>query len=411
MTLYFTVRFARRPCVLASTFGATVFNWKTVTVPWDNITDVVLTPATGLTRRGWVPGIAQKDSQVLPVAFAAFLPSGRQPYGPAPEMPATGEVSEVTALIRKGLDAHRQQVAQSAGTVADRVLSGPEASRSPLELPPVDGQPWTSERLAISHEWVAFKDAVTGQVPWNVIPYAAVSSVLPTADGGIAISRADGLGVVIDGTVLARPEACSLLAEGLSTNPAAAPAAAELLQPRLKAAELNRDASLASRHAVDPSGTTHTFRFHRGLHLTGGILALAIGAACLALAVAFPLSGWSPDIGSKGDEIWIIGSALLCIWFGIRLFRVGVKVSGEKLTIRSYLRSHTVSAGEISAITLQSKPMNPQDPNHWIPRIDLTDGSSFWITNFDCGPAGQPPKAELAATVRRGPGASGCKSR
>jgi hypothetical protein len=123
-----------------------------------------------------------------------------------------------------------------------------------------------------------------------------------------------------------------------------------------------------------------------------------MGAACLALAVAAPLSGWSPNIGGRGDEIWIIGLALLCLWFGIRLFRVGVKVSSEKLIIRSYLRSRIVSAGEISAIALQSKPMG-EDGNHWIPRVDLIDGSSFWITNFDCGPAGQPPKAELAATV------------
>jgi hypothetical protein len=163
VTLYFTIRFGRRSSVLASTFGVTVFNWKTVTVPWDNITDVVLTPATRLTRRGWVPGIAQTDGQVLPVAFAAFLPCEQQTSGPAPEMPATGEVSEVATLIRKGLDAHRQQVAQSAGTVADRVLSRPEASRSPLELPAVDGQPWTSERLAISREWVAFQ----GRSHWS----------------------------------------------------------------------------------------------------------------------------------------------------------------------------------------------------------------------------------------------------
>jgi hypothetical protein len=42
------------------------------------------------------------------------------------------------------------------------------------------------DRLAISREWVALKE-VTGQVPWNVIPYAAVSFVRPAVGGGIAI--------------------------------------------------------------------------------------------------------------------------------------------------------------------------------------------------------------------------------
>lgn len=84
LTLYFTVRFTKRPSAAASVFGVTVFNWKTVTLPWDNITDVVLTPATRFTKRGWVPGIVQRDGQVLPVAFAEFRPSGGQAQGPVP---------------------------------------------------------------------------------------------------------------------------------------------------------------------------------------------------------------------------------------------------------------------------------------------------------------------------------------
>ena len=108
--------------------------------------------------------------------------------------------------------------------------------RSPFELPLVDGPSWASDRLAISREWVAFKDVVAGEVPWNVIPYTAVSSVLPVTGGGIVIRRADGLGVMIDQTVLASAEVRSLLTEGLSTHPALAPAAAELLQPHLEAA-------------------------------------------------------------------------------------------------------------------------------------------------------------------------------
>src|SRR5262249_10930535 len=75
-----------------------------------------------------------------------------------------------------------------------------------------------------------------------------------------------------------------------------------------------RETGLAWGHTVDRSGTIHTFRFQRSLLLPGAIMALASAAACFALAVAGPLSGWSPDVGmSKGDEIWAIGVCLLCL--------------------------------------------------------------------------------------------------
>ena len=397
LTLYFTVQFAKRPSVMASTFGVTVFNWKTVTVPWHNITDVILTPVTRLTRRGWVPGIVQKDGQVVPVAFSAFLPSGRQAQGLAPQIPTSGGVFEVSTLIRSGLDARNRGAGDSAGTVSDQVAPEAYPGRDPLALPPTSAQPWTSNRLAISREWVAYKD-VTGKVPWNVIPYAAVSSLRPAPGGGITIRQPDGLGVVLDKKVLASPEASALLAEGLGTNTVVAPAAHELLQPYLEGARLKRDSLAAARHTVDRSGTTHTFRLQRGLLLAGGIVALAFGVACLGLAVAAPLTAWSPNVGSKGDEILVIGLGFLCLWFGIRLLRVGVQVSGEKLTIRSYLRTRTVDASEIRAITLQPKAIS-QGGNIWIPQVDLIDGTNIWITSFECGPAARPPKLERVATV------------
>jgi hypothetical protein len=105
----------------------TVFNWKTVTLPCDNIADVVLTPATRFTRRGWVPGIMQRDGQVLPMAFAEFRPSGGQAQGPAPEMPASGGVFGVSALIREGLDAPRQAAAQPGRTVPGEAADSADA--------------------------------------------------------------------------------------------------------------------------------------------------------------------------------------------------------------------------------------------------------------------------------------------
>jgi hypothetical protein len=252
--------------------------------------------------------------------------------------------------------------------------------------------------LAISREWIAFKD-VSGKVPWNVIPYAAVSAVSPAPGGGIRIDQPGGPGVVLDQRVLASPEASAPLAEGLASNAAVAPAARTLLQPYLEAARLKRDSRLAARHTVDRSETTHTFRLQRGLLLPCGIVVLAFAAACLGLALAAPLSGWSPSVGDKGGEVQLVGLAVPLLWFGIRLCRVGVQVTGQKLTIRSYFRTRPVNASDIRAITLQPKEISQGGGATWIPRVDLTDGTSVWITSFECGSALKPPKLDRVATV------------
>jgi hypothetical protein len=159
-----------------------------------------------------------------------------------------------------------------------------------------------------------------------------------------------------------------------------------------------RETGLAWGHRVDRSGTIHTFRFQRGLLIFGAVMVLAFAAAFFALAVAGPLSGWSPDVGmSKGNEIWAIGAGLLCLWLGIRLLRVAVEISAGKMTIRSYFRTRTVNVGEIRAISLQSKSMSGGG-SQWIPRVDLTDGRSIWINNMECGPVDRPPKSYLAAS-------------
>jgi hypothetical protein len=119
---------------------------------------------------------------------------------------------------------------------------GADGGGRTFKLPPVDGWCWTSDRLAISREWAASKK--NRGAPWNVIAYPAVSSVY--RDGkGIAFSRPDGLAVAIGSAALKSLEACTLLADGLSSNPAVAPAAAELLKPHLKTARDRRDAEIA----------------------------------------------------------------------------------------------------------------------------------------------------------------------
>ena len=270
-----------------------------------------------------------------------------------------------------------------------------------LELPSVDGWCWTSDRLAISREWAASRK--NRRSPWNGIPYPAVSSVY--RDGRrIVLSRPDGLAVAIDSTALESLEACTLLADGLSTNPAVAPAAAELLKPHLKTARDRRDAEIAefaSRHRVDPSGTTHTLLYSaRTFRLVTGTVCAVIGVGFLVstlVAVAYPSSSWARGDNSTWDYIWGAALSLLFIWVGIRLARVRLQINSEKMTIHSYLYTRTVKSSKIRAITLQ--PKDYEGGPRWIFRVELTSRTSFGIESFDCGSARNPPIPELAAIV------------
>jgi hypothetical protein len=164
-------------------------------------------------------------------------------------------------------------------------------------------------------------------------------------------------------------------------------------------AELGNSPRYALRNdlrAVDAPGTTYAFCFHRGRHLIFGILAVALGAACLALLVGTLAT--APSQLSMWDQFLFAGGGLALIWLGARQFRVGIQISGDKLIIRNEWRSHTVNVSEVRAITLQPKSMG-QGPDHWMPRVDLTGGKSVWITNFDSGQSDRQPKAEQTAAL------------
>jgi hypothetical protein len=300
---------------------------------------------------------------------------------------ARSDLSKAAQLEYDRLKAEREraaalarEAATLAGTVPDPVPTGPGAGQNPLELPPLDGPKWVSDQLAISREWVACrKDSKT---PWNVIPYAALSSVRP-ARGGIEATRGGGERVAIGKDVLGSLEACSLLVAGMSTNPAVGPAAGELLQSHLEAARRKRAAWLARRHSVNRSGTTHTFRLHGRI----AILSAAFGTGFLTLGVA---GLFGPGHPTGWELLALLGGCLaggaFSVWMGVRSFRMGVQISGGNLTVRNWFSSYTVSGGEIGAITLRPKA-GGREGSRWVPRVELADGRSGWIDALDCGPA------------------------
>jgi hypothetical protein len=179
--------------------------------------------------------------------------------------------------------------------------------------------------------------------------------------------------------------------------PASAPSTADPAPgQRAQLGNSPRHAPRNDPRAVDAPRTTYTFCFHRGRHLILGILAAALGAACLAVLVGTLAT--APSQLSMWDQILFAGGGLALIWLGVRQFRVGIQISDEKLIIRNEWRSYTVNVSEVRAITLQPKSIG-QGPDHWMPRVDLAGGKNVWITNFDSGRSDRQPKAEQAATL------------
>jgi hypothetical protein len=139
----------------------------------------------------------------------------------------------------------------------------------------------------------------------------------------------------------------------------------------------------------------------RDFHLVMGIVVAVFGVGLVVgevAALAYPSSKWAQGDTSAWSFIWGTALGLLIAWVGIRLVRVGVHVTGEKMTNRGYFVTRTVNASEIRAITLQPHD-NGEGGLRWIPRVELTGGKSFSIASFDCGPARKPPKPEKVATI------------
>lgn len=140
---------------------------------------------------------------------------------------------------------------------------------------------------------------------------------------------------------------------------------------------------------------TRTFHLRPVKHGLVGGLGVAAGAFFLGIAIYYPFAPGSSSAGQTAETLISVPLGFWMAWMGIRQFRCGVEVSGQKLAIRNEFRTTTVDAADIRAINLQPKG-SPNGP-YWVPRVELTSGKSIWIDNFDCGPAGRPPRPERVA--------------
>jgi len=179
-------------------------------------------------------------------------------------------------------------------------------------------------------------------------------------------------------------------------------AAAQLEYDRFKPdwehdAKLRQEAIWAKVHKVDQTGTIHKFCFHPHRQVIIGVMIAAFGAAILAAAVALGLFDFSQT--GLWWEICFVAMGLFCVWAAICRFRMGVRVSGQKLIIRNEVWTHIIDASDVRAITLKPKNIS-EVRTHWEPWVELTSGRGVWIYNFDCGPARWRPRPELVAIVK-----------
>src|SRR5690349_11156894 len=127
---------------------------------------------------------------------------------------------------------------------------------------------------------------------------------------------------------------------------------------------------------------TRTFHVRTVKHVLVGGLGVAMGALAFGAAIYYPFAPGSSSAGQMAETLLIVVSVGLVLgWMGIRQFRNGVQVRGQKLTIRNEFRTSTVAAADIRAINLQ--PMDSPNGPYWVPRVELTSGKSIWIDNFD----------------------------
>jgi hypothetical protein len=167
----------------------------------------------------------------------------------------------------------------------------------------------------------------------------------------------------------------------------------------LLAAESDLDGyGLPVRHTMNRSGTPQVFRLHRRKQVTLGLIGVVMGIGFVALGISALVNPATYQTSRAGAACVVIAGPVV-VWAGICAFRMGVQVRGGKLIIGNQLWTRTIRAGDIRRITLEPKAVNEAGIAHWVARVELAGGRSFWIHDFDCGPAKRPPIPELAAKV------------
>jgi len=142
--------------------------------------------------------------------------------------------------------------------------------------------------------------------------------------------------------------------------------------------------------SIDGSGQWHVFRGHPVVSYWSGI-------GLLAAAPLFAIVGIvGGPIDFQSLELWAF--AVFGAWFGVRCLRVGVVASAHSIRSRNYFQTRSAERSEIAAINLVGRNEG-EAGYHWIPQVQLIDGSRFWISTLDCGPTRNSPRPDRLGQV------------
>jgi hypothetical protein len=404
----------KRPLLRTSTFGVTVYNWRSsIDVPWAEFDRVVLVGAQRMRRAGWVLALARSGGAPVPMRFGPFLPAaaGRS-TAVAPPVPAEGGWAVIVGVIEKARPGHVAAAPVPPGTLEAALADGHEtpgaahvagngaasvaapgaakggaAWRDPLALPADSEVGWGNGRVVVAKDWVAYKES-KGKVPWNLLAYGELAEAHRDPRGAIAVARADGTGLVIDKAVRQSLEGLEMLCPGLD-GVATADLKAEL-EADLTKARGAREAQMARWHKVDPTGTVHTYTF-RGpvIPWFGWILVLG-GICALGGAVAFPIYGQPFDLVV---ELILVGFGVFGLWGGFCMTRLGVTIGPDRMLLRNEFSFRRVDPRQVRALTLLLRNKGEAGVM-WEARVDLESGKRVRITSMSYGKGGAPPRPE-----------------
>jgi hypothetical protein len=388
-TFYIAYRLFSRPCLRRSTFGVTIYNWRsTVDVPWAEVGRVVLVSATRMRRAGWVPAIMGVQRDAVPIRFGPFLraDAGRS-AAVAPPIPTDGAWALIAAAVQQERTPQNAAGPVTPGSqvwVAVGTAPSAPAQANPLALPEGSEIGWGNGKVVVAEDWVAYREK-KGKVPWNVWAYGELADAHGEPNGDITVERSDGTRLVITKAARQSLEGVEMLAHGLA-NVATADLKSALAEDATKARSV-REAHLARWHRVDDTGTVHVFTFRGSVHTwMAGIFILG-GVCAFGGAVAYPFYGKPP---APGFELLFIALGLCALWFGICMLKQGVTIGPDRMLVWNELSFLRVDPRQVRALTLVRRSKGDAGVL-WEAQVDRFEGRPVRIRAMNYGPASVPP--------------------
>ena len=119
---------------------------------------------------------------------------------------------------------------------------------------------------------------------------------------------------------------------------------------------------------------------------------LWMGVALVPFSVGYAVLAFT-DGSFDVQSLVLVAFAPIGVWFGYRCTRVRIIVSPNSITVWNYVHTRSARRRQITAIDLNIRNMG-EAGRHWMPQVQNSDGSAFWLTCLDSGPIRWPPESK-----------------